>query len=204
MKKIAIIGTGGFAGEVYTMLKQNHESLPDGMFEYCFVDTHYKGGMFFNMPVIDDSEIETDMILIFAVGDPELRSRLVRSYFNILTDQYFSIHSIIGENCIFGENVLIMQGCILTNHITIGNYTHINIGCTIGHDTKIGDFVTINPGCNISGNVKIGNNVYIGTNTCIRQGIEICDNVTIGMGSVVVKDITEHGTYFGNPCKRQK
>lgn len=32
--------------------------------------------------------------------------------------------------------------------------------------------------------------------------ITICNFVTIGAGAVVVKDITEPGTYVGNPIKK--
>jgi len=32
--------------------------------------------------------------------------------------------------------------------------------------------------------------------------IEICDNVVIGAGSVVTKNITEPGVYYGNPARK--
>ncbi|HJM66385.1 MAG TPA: acyltransferase, partial [Candidatus Thalassarchaeaceae archaeon] len=47
----------------------------------------------------------------------------------------------------------------------------------------------------------IGNRVSIGTNATIMP-VNICDNVVIGAGSVVTKDITESGTYAGNPAKK--
>jgi acetyltransferase-like isoleucine patch superfamily enzyme len=34
--------------------------------------------------------------------------------------------------------------------------------------------------------------------------VSICDDVVIGAGSVVTKDITESGTYAGNPARRLK
>ena len=41
----------------------------------------------------------------------------------------------------------------------------------------------------------------IGTNATIMP-VNICDDVVIGAGSVVTKDITEPGTYAGNPARR--
>ena len=32
--------------------------------------------------------------------------------------------------------------------------------------------------------------------------VTVCDDVVIGAGSVVTKDITEPGTYVGNPARR--
>jgi acetyltransferase-like isoleucine patch superfamily enzyme len=47
---------------------------------------------------------------------------------------------------------------------------------------------------------NIGNRVSIGSNATILP-VNICDNVVIGAGSVVTKDITQPGTYAGNPAK---
>jgi acetyltransferase-like isoleucine patch superfamily enzyme len=47
----------------------------------------------------------------------------------------------------------------------------------------------------------IGNRVSIGSNATILP-VRIVDNVVIGAGAVVTKDITEPGTYAGNPARR--
>jgi acetyltransferase-like isoleucine patch superfamily enzyme len=47
----------------------------------------------------------------------------------------------------------------------------------------------------------IGNRVSIGSNATILP-IRICDDVVIGAGAVVTKNITEIGTYVGNPARR--
>ena len=47
----------------------------------------------------------------------------------------------------------------------------------------------------------IGDNVLIGSNATILP-VDICSNVTIGAGAVVTKDITQPGTYVGNPARR--
>ena len=48
---------------------------------------------------------------------------------------------------------------------------------------------------------RIGNKVYIGSNATLLP-VRICDDVVIGAGAVVTKDITEPGTYIGNPAKK--
>jgi acetyltransferase-like isoleucine patch superfamily enzyme len=50
---------------------------------------------------------------------------------------------------------------------------------------------------------KIGNRVSIGSNATIMP-VSISDDVVIGAGSVVTKDITEPGSYAGNPARRLK
>ena len=50
---------------------------------------------------------------------------------------------------------------------------------------------------------KIGNQVSIGSNATILP-VEICNNVVIGAGAVVTKNITQSGTYAGNPARKIK
>ena len=47
---------------------------------------------------------------------------------------------------------------------------------------------------------QIGNRVSIGSGATILP-VRICDDVVIGAGSVVTKDITKPGIYFGNPAR---
>ena len=60
------------------------------------------------------------------------------------------------------------------------------------------------PGSIVSGNVKIHDCVYMGTNSSIKEKTSIHSLVTIGMGSAVIKNINESGTYVGVPSKKIK
>jgi serine acetyltransferase len=42
----------------------------------------------------------------------------------------------------------------------------------------------------------------VGTQASFRQHIRVCDDAVIGMGTVVVRDIVEAGTYVGVPAKK--
>ena len=187
MKK-ALIGSGGFAREI------KHHMNCDLTF---FVDDPYW--------VEGDSNPNEYEVLV-AIGNPLDRYNVV----NRLPKEtkYFSfIHPsaiILDDSIKIGEGSIICAGSILTTNIKIGKHTHINLQTTIGHDCVIGDFFTTAPGAKISGNCKIGNRVYIGTNVSIREKILICDDVTVGLGSGVVKNILESGTYVGCPVKKIK
>jgi sugar O-acyltransferase (sialic acid O-acetyltransferase NeuD family) len=143
---------------------------------------------------------------LIGIADCQVKKRIFDSLIDntIFWNYADSTAQIFDETVITGAGVFIGALCVLTTNIVIGDNCLINLATTIGHDTEIGDHVSIMPQVAISGNVKIGNCVYIGTNVSIRQGVSICDNVTIGMGSVVLKDITESGTYVGNPLRKIK
>ena len=56
----------------------------------------------------------------------------------------------------------------------------------------------------INGDSKIGSQCFIGSGAIIGHSVNICDYAIIGCGTVVIRDITEPGTYVGNPVKRIK
>ena len=117
----------------------------------------------------------------------------------------------IGDNSVVGPFVEIQKGvfigknCKIQSHSFICELVTIGDNCFISHGvTFINDlFKTGQP----AGGKKqmwektnIGNNVSIGSNSTILP-VTICNNVVIGAGAVVTKDITEAGTYAGNPAK---
>lgn len=176
-----IIGTGGFAKEVKTYSGRTATMVLSEDFLKVYFQNKSEG-------------------VVIAIGDGSVRRKIVAEFPK--TNWTVVNHSKSWGDNIIAEGSIICPGTIITQHVGIGKHVVINLNCTIGHDTIIGDFTTVSPGANISGNVYIGENCYIGSNAVIREKINICDDVTIGAGAVVVKDITEPGTYVGNPCKK--
>ena len=102
------------------------------------------------------------------------------------------------------NDVIIGERTRIQSHSFICSNTEIGSDCFIGHgvmfindkfdDRKLSkDFLP----------TKLGNKVYIGSNSTILP-VSICDDVVVGAGSVVTKNITESGTYAGNPARRLK
>lgn len=187
---IQIIGKGGFAREVKSYIESS--------------DTYgYNGTKKHRIFFFENEEIlnaTTGPTTYLAIGNGIVRKKIVGGT-KLLWYETLNLGKVYGS-CHIGTGSIICPGTILTTNIVVGFFVIINLNCTIGHDCIIDDYTTISPGANISGNVKIGKCCYIGTNAVIREKITICDDVVIGAGAVVVKDITEPGTYVGNPCKK--
>ncbi len=104
------------------------------------------------------------------------------------------------------KDVIIGNNCKIQSHSFICELVTIGDNCFISHGAMFINDV-FEDGKPAGGNTTkwkqtiIGNNVSIGTNATILP-VNICDNVVIGAGAVVTKDITEAGTYVGNPAKR--
>ena len=122
--------------------------------------------------------------------------------------------------CTLGDKVFVGPFCEIQKGVTIGARTKVqshSFICelvTIGEDCFIGHGVmfindTFSSGGPAGGDdskwksTRIGHHVSIGSNATILP-ISICDHVVIGAGAVVTRDITQPGTYAGNPAKRLK
>lgn len=78
----------------------------------------------------------------------------------------------------------------------------INSKSRVGENCRIQTGVTLGTsnGSNIAPN--IGNNVFLGEGCKIIGDVSIPDNCNIGANAVVVKTITEQGSYGGVPAKK--
>ncbi len=207
--KICIVGSGGFAREVFQIIKQNLEIKNIDPFGTCFFlvkDDEFSNQIIYGIETLPESKFDPEIYeLVLSVAAPLLRKKL-NSKFPKATiyPNIISQHAIISEYISFGVGTIVCPGSVLTCDIEIGDHAHINLNSSIGHDCKIGDFFTCSPGVNVSGNCTILNQVYFGTSAIIKQGLKICDNTIVGMGGVVVNDIEQSGTYVGNPIRKIK
>lgn len=120
----------------------------------------------------------------------------------------------LGDGVFVGPFVEIQSNVVIGSSTKIQSHTFICSMVTIGQNCFIGHSVVfINDLFNSGGpaqgdrskwkNTTVGDNVSIGSNSTILP-VKICNNVVIGAGSVVTKDITSQGFYFGNPAKKRR
>ena len=108
----------------------------------------------------------------------------------------------IQKGVVVGERSKVQSHSFICELVTIGNDCFIGHGVMFINDT----FAKGGPAhgdASLWKSTKIGNHVSIGSNATMLP-VTVCDDVVIGAGAVVTKDITEPGTYVGNPAKRLK
>ena len=189
--KLALFGYGGHAKEVAAQIGQ------DVTF---FVDDEYVNEVTKPISEFDPSEY----VMMVAVSDCTDRSVIVNKLPKE-TEYFTFIHPtalILDDEIIIGEGSFIGANSILTTNIQIGNHAILNRGNHIGHDCIIGNYFSAMPGSIVSGNVHIGNGVYLGTNSSVIEKKYLLHDIVIGANSVVIRDITERGTYVGVPAKK--
>jgi len=194
---IAIIGNGGLGTEVKTYLKKTGIQTKTFVSDKFYNDTDdvYK---------LSEFDPTTHLVLI-CISDVFVRANIVKTlppetkYFTYIhpSAQVYTEYPI-------GEGSIICPNVVITTNTKIGKHVIVNYNTTIGHDVTVNDYCTINPNSSISGDCKIGSNVFIGAGSSIREKLSITNHVVVGMGTVVVKDINEKGTYVGVPSKKIK
>lgn len=110
--------------------------------------------------------------------------------------------TVIGADVEVGIGTAIMAGVVINSSTRIGKGCIINTGSSLDHDNVIEDYVHISPGANLAGTVRVGKESWIGIGSVVSNNVNICSGCKIGAGAVVVKDITEPGTYVGVPVRR--
>lgn len=145
---------------------------------------------------------EADFIV--AIGNNATREMILEQ----LVDEGVNIITLIHPSAVIENNVEIGMGTVVMAGVVINSSTRVGKGCivntssSIDHDNIIEEFVHISPGVRTAGNVTIGKGTWLGIGSVVSNNIKICSGCKFGAGSVVIKDITESGTYVGVPVRR--
>ncbi|MEG0931912.1 MULTISPECIES: acetyltransferase [Weeksellaceae] len=208
MKKIAILGAGGFGREVKTIIDAINKVNLTYDFIGFFDDGIEKGLLVNNYDVLggisDINKYDEDLSIVVCIADPKIKKKVISKINNSHIDFPSIIHpkvSITDEFVIIGNGCIICEGTIITCNIEIKDFIILNLMCTVGHDTVIEDYCSFMPSVNISGEVKIEQGVYVGTGAKIINLLDIGENTIVGAGAVVSKSLPANCTAVGIPAK---
>lgn len=141
--------------------------------------------------------------IFVAVGNNKIREAVQNKLESAGIEPPLLIHpsAIVGLAVEVGIGTVIMAGVVINSATRIGKGCIINTAATVDHDNRIADFVHVSPGAHLAGMVVIGQKTWIGIGSTISNNLTITGDCKIGAGAVVVKDITESGTYVGVPAR---
>ena len=201
MKSLIIIGAGGH-GRVIADIAQKlgvYESI-------SFLDD---GGVKHTMgipvvgKIVDAEKYVNSADFFVAIGNSKLREEFMEDLLKKGANIPTLIHpsATIGSHVEIGIGTTVMAGVVINPCAKIGKGVILNTCSSIDHDCVIGDYCHIAVGVRIAGTVELGRSVWLGAGSTVKNNVNICANCVIGAGAVVVKDITECGTYVGVPAK---
>lgn len=145
-----------------------------------------------------------DWDIFVAVGNNSTREKIHRDLkaYGATIPVLIHPHAVIGEEVDLALGTVVMAGVIINSSTKIGEGCIINTAATVDHDNLIEDFVHVSPGAHLAGTVCIGYGSWLGIGTVVSNNIKIVANCKFGAGALVVKDISEPGSYIGVPVRR--
>jgi len=203
--RVLIIGAGGFGRNILWMLRTD-AAYGKYWDVKGFLDNRSTAEGLPDVPILGDPltyQVETGDIFINALGSPAARRQYTApllaqdaNFFIARKNLLLGDRSTIGRGSIFDDNVSISVDSQIGEFVTVLSTT------IIGHDVKIGNYVQIGNFVFIGGNTVIGDDVVIHPHATILPNVKIGNGVTIGAGSVVIGNVPDGITVFGNPAKR--
>lgn len=199
MKKLVIIGASGHGKVVADIAQKN------GYEQIHFLDDNDSVKNCGGYPVAGKCCVftEYDCDFIVAIGNPIIREKFLK----ILEDAGKNIpvlihpHASVAENVTIGKGSVVAAGAVVNPDAVIGKGCIINTCSSVDHDCIVSDYVHVAVGAHVAGSARIGDRAWIGAGVTVSNNVTICEDCMIGAGAVVVKDISEKGTYIGVPAR---
>ena len=212
MKKIVLIGAGGFGREVAQMIEGiNRREKRYELLGFLDDGKHFSSESNINgYPWLGDSnwilDHKDEIVCNCTIGDASTKANIQRR----LTERGVQFETIKATTAGVASHTEIGPGCVLywdvgvSVNCKIGAGVLLNDGVKIGHDTIIGDYTSVMPGTGISGGCIVGEEVNIGGHVFIVPGKKVGDGARIAAGSVVFSNVKTRTTVLGNPAKRMR
>lgn len=183
MKGLTIFGTGGHAQNLMQeFLKSNLNIKLESL-------------------SIEKMGQQTYLHAIIAIGDNKLRDDCFYKALEqgVKTPSvYFRENGLEIKNDSKGNQFL--RGSVVYSSAKLGRNILVNSGAVIEHHSVINDSAHICPGAVVLGGASIGKFCKIGANSVVHPNIIVSDSINLGALSVVTKNLTEKGNYFGCPA----
>lgn len=207
MKRLLIIGAGGFGREVLDWALD----VPSQ-----YRDWHVGGFLDANAAALDAYDctvpIVADPLLyqpcrgdyfICAIRHTARKLKICRKLMGRGARFITLIHpaAVIGSRCRIGVGCIICPGAVVTTDVRISNFVTVGAQATISHDAVIGEGCTLSGHCDVTGFAVLGEGVFLGSHAAVLAHAKIGDYAMVDAGSVVLEKVTP-GQIMSFPVKQ--
>ena len=208
MKELLIVGTGGFAREVYwhahNSLGYGTEFIIKGFLEGNIPLDHSKYGL---LPAqvlenVLNYKISRNDVFVLALANSKLKELLAGMIESNGGEFINLIHktAMVSDTAKLGIGIILCQFTSISCNTVVGNHAMLNAYSSLGHDAEIGNYSSIMGHVDITGNVSVGTHTFWGSGSRALPSSKIGNYATVGAGSVVIRKVKEGKTVFGIPA----
>lgn len=209
MRRLLIVGAGGFGRETLDWLQELPTSARDWDHVAGFLDGNQKAldGIDCTHSVIatpEDYQPRANDRFICTVGASRRRLQICAT----LSDKGAIFTTIIQPGAVISSRAKIGVGCIIgagastSSNVIVGDHSYLLANVVVAHDCIIGRGCNVSPGAVLSGGCTLGDGVMIGINASLLPGARVGDHATVGAGSVVLRSVKSGATVMGVPAKQ--
>jgi sugar O-acyltransferase (sialic acid O-acetyltransferase NeuD family) len=206
VKKLHIIGAGGFGRELYAWASQ-HPDCGRAWKLTGFLDDNLEAlkpfGAFAPVFPLTGHRPAADHLHLVGLGMPRLKEQLVAQLLAAGAEFLTFVHpsAILGARVVLGRGVVICPGAVISVDIDVGDFAMVNLNCTIGHDARIGRWTSLSAHCDLTGGARVGQGCFFGSRATVIPGKNIGDRTVVAAGAVVMTHIPSDVLVAGNPAR---
>jgi sugar O-acyltransferase (sialic acid O-acetyltransferase NeuD family) len=206
MEKLIIVGASGFGRELLQWIKDvNRKERKWEIIGFIDDNLHALDSFTCDYSVvgtIQDWNPSQDEVFALAIANPKTKEKIVKVLLSKGAKFTTVIHPTadIAEFCEYGEGFVAYPTSCLGPNCIVGNYVTL-LSSKIGHDAVINDYVTISSFCCVNGNTHIHERAFLASNCVIPPSRKVGADAYVGAGSVIVRNVPNGKTVFGNPAK---
>ena len=208
LKKLIIIGTGGFA----QIARDYFDRFTD--FEVVGFACHrqYKESeTVYGLPIyeferLSENHSPREYQVFVAIGYRKM-NKIRQSVYEEATHMGYHLPTFVHpsvsilDSTQIGGNCFIFEDNTIQPYTKIGNNTILWSGNHVGHHSTVGDHCFISSHVVISGSCTIENNVFVGVNATFHDGLTIEAESLIGAGALITKNTKPKEAYINTGTK---
>jgi sugar O-acyltransferase (sialic acid O-acetyltransferase NeuD family) len=208
MKRLLIVGAGGFGREMFNWVRQHPDHgllwtvggfLDDN--KDALVGYSYTPGI---VGSIKGYQPAKDDILVLGLALPKVKKAVVEPLLAAGAEFLTFVHPtvVLGANVSIGKGGVVCPNAVITSDIQIGDFVTINCLSTVGHDAWLGDYVTLSAHCDVTGFCRVDEGAFFGSHACMIPRTKVGAWATVGAGSIVIINVPPSVTVIGSPARR--
>lgn len=201
MKRIVIVGGGGFGRELYGYIKAD---LAAGRLTGCSLagllddnpgcELAAKSPELTYLGALASFEPQGNEVFVIAIGKTSSRRKIFEEIKKRSLSLITYVHSSaqVMSEAALGEGSVVCPNAIINVGATVGDNVAVNVFCNIGHGASIGSHSVLSPYCALSGDSKLGERGFMGTRATLFPGVVMGDDCIVDAHSAVRQSVGEN------------